>query len=106
MFNFAIVKQYFNLKKLTKSSSSLIASAGTMNLCLAIVITTMEVNVGVSQVSSGKILKTKAKAVSLAIVLKKVQKMVLSAIRIVENVIVSLMLKVTSATGAKQTIGT
>ena len=104
MFNFAIVKQYFNLKKLTKSSSSLIASAGTMNLCLAIVITTMEVNVGVSQVSSGKILKTKAKAVSPAIVLKKVQKMVLSAIRIVENVIVSLMLKVTIVTSAKQTI--
>ena len=104
MFNFAIVKQYFNLKKLTKSSSSLIASAGTMNLCLAIVITTMEVNVGVSQVSSGKILKTKAKAVSPAIVLNRVQKMVLSAIRIVENVIVSLMLKVTIVTSAKQTI--
>ena len=48
MFNFAIVKQYFNLKKLTKSSSSLIASAGTMNLCLAIVITTMEINVKVA----------------------------------------------------------
>ena len=106
MFNFAIVKQYFNLKKLTKSSSSLIASAGTMNLCLAIVITTMEVNVGVSQVSSGKILKTKAKAVSPAIVLKRVQKMVLSATRKMDDVIVSRMLKVTSATSASQTIGT
>ena len=106
MFNFAIVKQYFNLKKLTKSSSSHIASAGTMNLCLAIVITTMEVNVGVSQVSSGKILKTKAKAVSPAIVLKRVQKRVLSATSLVENANVSRMLKVTTATNANQTIGT
>ena len=55
---------------------------------------------------SGTLIRAMTKAVSLAIVLKKVQKMVLSAIRIVDNVIVSRMLKVTSATGASQTIGT
>ena len=51
-------------------------------------------------------MRTMTKAVSLAIVLKRVQKRVLSATSIVENANVRQMLKATTATNANQTIGT
>ena len=55
---------------------------------------------------SGTLLRAMTKAVSLAIVLKKVQKRVLSATSLVVNANVRQMLKVTIATNANQTIGT
>ena len=51
-------------------------------------------------------MRTMTKAVSLAIVLKKVHKRVLSATSLVVNANVSRMSKVTTATNANQIIGT
>ena len=51
-------------------------------------------------------MRTLTKAVSLAIVLKRVQKRVLSATSMMVNANVRQMLKATTATNANQTIGT